>query len=135
MYRSGCVSPSVLALRIVWRVGPGRRLPSAASGITEFAAELVHYALYALLVCVVVLGFCFRWSQHVPLSFFGWFVVPAPYPFGEDQEQLMDNLHYWAATAAVILASGHAGAALFHQYVLHDDLLRRMLPARSARKG
>jgi len=125
----------VLALRIIWRVGPGRRLPSAASGIAEVASKLVHYALYVLLACVIVLGFGFRWSQHVPLSLFGWFAVPAPYPFSEQQEKLIGDLHYWVATAAVILACGHAGAALVHQYVLHDRVLRRMLPARSARKG
>ena len=39
----------VLALRIIWRVGPGRRLPPAASGIAEVATKLVHYALYVLL--------------------------------------------------------------------------------------
>ena len=131
----GMCLAGVLVLRVIWRVGPGRRLPPAASGIAEIASELVHYALYVLLVCVVVLGFCFRWSQHVPLSFFGWFAIPELYPVSQEREQLIGNLHYWAATAAVIVACGHAGAALFHQYVLHDNVLRRMVPARSARKG
>jgi len=125
----------VLMLRIAWRAGPGRRLPSAASGIAEIASQLVHYAFYLLLVTVVGLGFCFRWSQHVPLSFFGWFVIPAPYPFSQSQTYLIGELHYWAATTIIVLAGGHACAALFHHYVLRDGVLRRMLPARGSRPG
>jgi cytochrome b561 len=125
----------VLVLRIAWRTGPGRRLPPATSGIAEIASELVHYALYLLLVTVVGLGFCFRWSQHVPLSFFGWFVIPAPYPFSQSQTYLIGELHYWAATTIIVLAGGHACAALFHHYVLRDGVLRRMLPARGSRPG
>jgi len=125
----------ILALRILWRVGPGRRLPPAASGIAQIASELVHCALYVLLVSVVVLGFCFRWAQHVPLSWFGCFVIRSPYPFSQGQQGLIGDMHYWAATAIVILTIGHACAALFHQYVLHDGVLRRMLPARRSQKG
>ena len=125
----GICLAAVLMLRIAWRAGPGRRLPPATSGITEIASEGVHYVLYLLLVTVVGLGFCFRWSQHLPLSFFGWFVIPAPYPFSQSQAALIGELHYWVATTIIILAGGHASAALFHHYVLHDGVLRRMLPA------
>jgi len=122
-------------LRIIWRAGPGRRLPPTASGITQTASELVHYALYGLLVSVVVLGFCFRWSQHVTLSFFGWLIIPAPFAFSQQQGHTIGDLHYWAATAVVALACGHASAALFHHYVLHDGILRRMWPVRRLRQS
>src|SRR3954452_4177742 len=52
----GICLAAVLVLRIAWRVGPGRRLPPATSGITEIASECVHYALYLLLIMVVGLG-------------------------------------------------------------------------------
>jgi cytochrome b561 len=39
-------------------------------------------SLYAAMIAAVVLGFCFRWSQHVPLSVFGWFAIPSPLAFG-----------------------------------------------------
>lgn len=60
--------------------------------------------------------------------------IPAAYPFSKNQEQMIGDLHYWVATAIIILACGHAGAALFHQYVLRDGLLRRMLPTRNSGK-
>jgi cytochrome b561 len=36
--------------------------------------------------------------------------------------------HALAANALAILAGLHAAAALFHHYVMRDDILRRMLP-------
>ena len=79
-------------------------------------------------MAVVGLGFCFRWSKHDPLSFFGLFAIPAPYVFSQNQSLLIGDLHYWVATIIVIPAGGHAFAALFHHFVLRDRVLRRMLP-------
>jgi cytochrome b561 len=124
----------VLAVRIGWRLGPGRRLPPADSGLAEIANKLMHYALYVLLVAAVGLGFCFRWSQHNPLSFFGLFAIPAPYAFSQSQALWISDLHYWMATTIVILAGGHAVAALFHHFVLRDGVLRRMLLERNYRR-
>jgi cytochrome b561 len=124
----GVCLAAVVTLRIVWRLGPGRRLPPAASGLTEIASQLVHLALYAAMIAVAVLGFCFRWSQHVPLSVFGWFAIPSPVAFGDGAAAVIGTLHYWVATAIIVLAFGHAGAALFHHYVLRDGVLRRMVP-------
>ncbi|MGO9358798.1 MAG: cytochrome b [Xanthobacteraceae bacterium] len=131
----GICLAAILILRIVWRIGPGRRLPLAASGIAELAAKLVQYALYLLLLAVVSLGFCFRWSQQDPLSFFGLFVIPSPFAFSRSEAPLIGVLHYWVATTIIILALGHAFAALFHHYVLHDGVLRRMLPVVRSRQS
>jgi cytochrome b561 len=38
-------------------------------------------------------------------------------------------LHELNGWAIVILAAGHAAAALFHHYVLRDPVLSRMLPS------
>jgi Prokaryotic cytochrome b561 len=73
------------------------------------------------------------WSQHEPLSLFGLFAIPAPYAFSRSQSVLIGGLHYWAATAIVVLAGGHAFAALFHHFVRRDGVLRRMLPERGRR--
>jgi cytochrome b561 len=46
----------VLVWRIVWRALRGPRLPLADSGVLRFVAEATHYALYGLLLTVVMLG-------------------------------------------------------------------------------
>jgi cytochrome b561 len=129
----GILLAAVLVTRIVWRLGPGRRVPPAATGLMELASEIVHYALYALLLAAAVLGFCFRWAQQEPLSFFGLFAIPSPYPFAKEQAGSIGNLHWWVATIIIVVAGSHAAAALFHQYVLRDNVLLRMLPRHHAR--
>jgi len=130
----GILLAAVLVTRIVWRLGPGRRVPPATTGLTEVAAQIVHYLLYALLLAVVVLGFCFRWAQQVPLTFFGLLAIPSPYPFAKEQAGAIGNLHWWMATTIIVVAGLHAAAALFHHFVLRDDVLLRMLPHRHARR-
>ena len=46
----------VLAMRILWRAGFGSALPSADAGVLHWLAKGTHYALYLLLLTVVILG-------------------------------------------------------------------------------
>jgi cytochrome b561 len=125
----------VLVARITWRVGPGRRVPPTTTGLVELASRLVHYVLYGLLIVVVGLGFCLRWAQGGAPSLFGIFAIPSPYPFVKDQARAIGAAHNWVATTIVILAGLHAAAALFHHFVLRDDVLWRMLPGIRARQA
>ena len=131
----GVLLALVIIARILWRVGPGRRVPPATSGLVEFAVQLVHYVLYGLLIAVVGVGFCLRWAKGEPLSFFGLFAIPSPYPFVKEQADTIGEIHYWVATTIIILAGLHAAAALFHHFVLNDDVLWRMLPGLRTRRA
>ena len=131
----GLLLAAALVTRIVWRLGPGRRVPPATTGLMERASTLVHYALYGLLIAVVVLGLGFRWAQGEPLALFGLFSIPSPYPFVKAQARTIGQIHNWVGTTIVILAGFHAAAALFHHFVLHDNVLWRMLPGIRARNA
>ena len=76
--------------------------------IAALAASVVHWLFYALLVAVPVTGI---------LTYYG----------------LADlgDVHALAKPAFVLLIAAHAGAALFHQFVLRDGTLTKMLPVRS----
>ena len=115
--------------RIIWRLIPGHQRPALVSDWVKLASKTVHYLLYLLLVVQICLGFVFRWSQGHPVSFFGLFAIPAP--FGAVQRSsrhLIHSLHEYVGWAIIIIAFGHALAALFHHYKLHDRVLGRMLP-------
>ena len=47
----------------------------------------------------------------------------------------MAEAHNWVGWTIVILAGGHAAAALFHHFVLRDSLLWRMLPGLRAHQA
>jgi cytochrome b561 len=130
----GILLAAAVAARIFWRLLPGHQVSPAVSGVVELASKAVHHLLYALHVCEAVLGFVLRWSGNEAMSFFG-FELPPPFAaFSKPAHDLVGELHEWSGWAIIILAAGHAAAALFHHFVLRDDVLWRMLPGRLARR-
>lgn len=126
----GIVLTAVLVGRIAWRLTRGRPEP-ISTGWMEIAAKLVHFALYAMLTAQAALGFAFRWSGDEPMSFFG-LELPSPWVTSKPVHELIGESHDLLGWAIVILAGGHAAAALYHHYVLRDGVLRRMLPKHGA---
>lgn len=122
----GIVLAVVLVGRIAWRLGPGHRQPT--TGLVELTSQAVQYLLYFLLATQAVLGFVFRWSGNEAMSFFGILIPPPFPPFPQPSHRLVGDAHYWAGWAIILLAGGHATAALFHEFVLRDDVLARMMP-------
>ena len=50
-----------------------------------------------------------------------------------DMGHKLSQLHGWLGDAIMCLAGLHASAALFHHYVLHDNVLRSMLRGHDVR--
>lgn len=114
--------------RIVWRLMPGHRVEAAGNGLTDRLAQMVHWLLYVLLVGQALFGWYVRWSEGEAMSFFG-LLIPSPLtPVSRDTHHTIQELHGWAGWAIVIVALGHAAAALYHHFVLRDSVLERMLP-------
>lgn len=129
----GILLTLVLVVRIGWRLTPGHRVQDATTGVVEIAAKCVHALLYVLLAAQAVLGFVLRWSGNEAMSFFGRQIPPPFAPFSKPAHHLVGVLHIWNAWIIIIVAGGHAGAALFHHYILRDDVLWRMLPGMKRR--
>lgn len=126
----GVLLTAVVLARILWRLVPGHRRGAIVGGWVKLASKAVHYLLYVLLVAQAALGFGFRWAQGHAVSFFGLFVIPGPYgALDRPTRHLLHSLHEYGGWAIVILAFGHALAALYHHYGLRDRVLGRMLPA------
>jgi len=131
----GIVLTVVLAARIIWRLTPGHAVRDAGTGILEKAAKVMHLALYVLLTLQMPLGFLTRWTDNHPLDFFG-LMIPSPLgSFSEATGRFVDQLHDINAWVIMGLAAAHALAALFHHYVMDDNVLRRMMPARVRKAG
>jgi cytochrome b561 len=127
----GVVLGVVLLMRIVWRMRSGRRLPQANRGVVGQLAKIVHWVLYAGLAAVVLLGAANAWARGD--SIFSLFRIPKLYASIPQLKPGIESLHATLANALVMLAVAHATAALVHQFVLRDGVLRRMLPGSRSR--
>lgn len=124
----GVILAVVMVARLSWRASPRKRAPPAVSGAVGVAGRVVHYGLYALVIGAIVLGITNVWVRGDTL--FGLFTVPKLSPGNPGVKKTVEELHQWFGNAVLILAALHASAALYHRFVLKDDVLRRMLPQR-----
>jgi cytochrome b561 len=113
----------VLVWRIVWRTLRGRRLPPADSGILRFVAEATHYALYGLLLTVVMLGIANAFVRGFNL----FDIASLPQLGDSGWRRPITHWHGLAANILLGLTLFHAVAALAHHFALRDRVLLRML--------
>lgn len=130
----GILFAVIIIARLAWRFTAARRLPAEA-GPSGVLSRVMSVLLYLLLMLQISLGFVLRWVQGEEFAFFGLFSIPNPIGENRALEHPVENLHNWVAWTIVILAAGHAVAALFHHYVLRDQVLERMLFRRPVAAG
>ena len=119
----------LVTYRLVWRLTGGTHLTYASSW-SKMSARLMHGALYLLIFAIGGLGMFNAWVRGD--SLFGLAHIP---PFGTYDtgarhalSERVVGFHSLAANLLLLLAGLHAAAALLHQFVLKDKLMRRMLP-------
>jgi cytochrome b561 len=98
---------ALVVVRVLVRLGRGApAAPGAPGSLSVMAADWGHRLIYLLMIAVPLGG--------VATFFLGLDV-------GE--------VHGLAANVLMLVVLGHAVMALYHQYVLKDGLLRRMMKA------
>jgi cytochrome b561 len=124
----GIVLAVVVLVRIIWRFMLGHQASSLEAGWMRIASKTVHYLFYCLLVAEAVLGFLSRWEGNEAMSFFG-LQIHSPFAgAGQKVAHQLQDIHNWVGWTIIALAIGHAAAALYHHYALHDRVLGRMFP-------
>ncbi len=127
----GVLVLALMVLRIGWR--SARRAPPWPPAMTRTertAARLTHTALYLVLVLLPVTGWIVNSAAGVPFSVFWLVPLPSIVAPNETLAEGATRLHVVLSLALAALLVLHIGAALRHQLVLRDGVLRRMLPDR-----
>lgn len=124
----GILLTGLIIARVIWRWIPGHQKNPIVSGWMQNASKVVHYALYLMLIVQAGLGFVIGWAAGHPIHLFGLPISgpldALPRPIRHNVREVHEKLGY----AIVILAFGHALAALYHHYFRKDRVLQRMLP-------
>jgi cytochrome b561 len=116
-------------LRLAWRLGnPVPMLPAGTPLWQRRLAHLSHAGLYTLLIVMPVTGWIMSSALNLPVVYLGLIHIPSPFGVDRALGEAMKSVHQMLAMALLILVSVHAAAALYHHFVLRDDVLRRMLP-------
>jgi cytochrome b561 len=120
---------ALVALRLAWRLYAGT--PRTLAGIPTWQsriASLTHAALYTLLFAVPISGWVLNSSTGFPLRWFNLLNLPSLAGKSESLHSIAKPVHEWLFWTLILLALGHAAAAIYHHLFQRDDTLARMLP-------
>ncbi|MGQ0547124.1 MAG: cytochrome b [Betaproteobacteria bacterium] len=100
------------------------RPPPASPGhpLLDRAAVLAHWRLYVLVILMAASGFALAVSAGLPDIVFGGSGAPLPESFSAYPARAV---HGVVGGLLALLVLIHAGAALYHQFVRRDGLLRQ----------
>ena len=117
------------AARLLWRL---THRPPAGPGMTAWqqrGAQVAHTALYLLFFAVPLAGWAYSSAAGFPVVVYG--VLPLPDFVDPDRSlaEVLKSLHHWLAYALAATIGLHVAAAMKHQFIDHDGLMRRMWPA------
>lgn len=129
----GVTTMALVLLRLVWRrLSPPPALPENMSGLLQSAAAAAHIGLYLLMILLPVSGVVMSQANERPVAFFGLFTLPTLIGPDKDLGHDVKEAHELLGNLLMLLVFLHAAAALFHQHILKDGLMLRMLPGRAS---
>lgn len=103
--------------------------PPTLSRRLQLLSWATHHALYALLLVMPILGWAWASSRGWMISFFGLFIVPPLVATGSTVGKALGELHSLLGGVLIALIGLHILSALYHRYILKDEVLARMLPS------
>ena len=117
----------ILVFRLPWywrNVRPAD--PQGISRLQSVLAHLVHWTLYGLMLALPLLGWLGTSAGVGKFKLFTLFEMPRPLAKNLELSQQLYDIHVVLGWTAITLVLVHIAAALWHQFVARDGLLRRM---------
>jgi cytochrome b561 len=125
----------VLALiRLAVRLRDGApKLPADLPEPMKLAAILSHYALYALMIGMPLIGWAMLSASGYPIVLLWGLQLPPILPQSSTVRTLLWDAHVYLAFAFFALILMHVAAALFHALVRQDGVFTAMAPVPTTR--
>jgi cytochrome b561 len=117
----------VVVLRLLWRLVDSPPAKQPTQRWMAAAAQLVHFALYVLLITIPATAVLGTWLEGIPLTLPGFDIAPhiaRAHRLG----QLIMEIHTILGNIILWIAGVHAAAALFHHFYLRDGVFQSMAP-------
>ena len=126
---AGVTVLALAALRLLWRLT--HRAPAYPAGMPAWqkgAAHGLHGVLYLLMFAVPLSGYLYTLSAGIPVVYFGLFELPILIAADPALKLVLKGVHYWLNMGLAACVALHLAAALKHQFIDRDGVLKRMLP-------
>jgi superoxide oxidase len=125
----GVVTWAVAIARLGWRFNFAYLppFPPNMRKVQQRLAKTSEYSLYALLLCQPLTGLAQSLTRGRHFMLFAW-QVPKVMAGDKPLTMLFHQIHMLSAWVLLALIGLHILAALFHRFVLRDEVLQSMLP-------
>ena len=126
---AGVTVLALACIRVLWRAtNKAPEYPPGMPAWQQKAAHGLHGLLYFLIFAVPVSGYFYTLAAGVPVVYFG--VIPLPVLIDPNPElkPVLKQVHYALNMTLLACVALHVLAALKHQFVDRDGVLKRMLP-------
>jgi cytochrome b561 len=114
-----------LVVRLVYGAPP---LPLDLPEPMKLAAYLSHYALYALMIAMPLIGWAMLSAADYPVTLWSGFSLPQIVPQSASLHTLLWNAHFYLAFCFFALILMHLAAGLFHALIRRDGVFDAMGP-------
>jgi cytochrome b561 len=114
-----------LVVRMVYGAPP---LPLDLPEPMKLAAYLSHYALYALMIAMPLIGWAMLSAADYPVTLWSGFSLPQIVPQSASLHTLLWNAHFYLAFCFFALILMHLAAGLFHALIRRDGVFDAMGP-------
>ncbi|MES3022604.1 MAG: cytochrome b [Pseudomonadota bacterium] len=126
---TGVTILALATLRLLWRLThTPPAYPAAMPSWQKTAASALHGLLYVLLFAVPVSGYFYTLAAGVPVVYFGLFELPVLIAPDPALKIVLKQVHFWLNMTLAASVGAHLAAALKHQFIDRDGVLKRMLP-------
>lgn len=123
------IAALMLALfRIIWSVSQIHPSLAALQPMEKMAARTVHRLFYFFMFALPISGWLMTSAAGLPVSFFGFFLLPDLVSSSEENRLLLQTIHTWLGYGLILIFFAHVSAAMKHHLINKDTILRRMLP-------
>ena len=116
------------ALRLLWRWWRGVPPAIAMPRWQQRAASFAHALLYLLMLAVPLSGYFYSLAAGVPVVYFGIWPLPVLVEADPVLKPVLKQIHLALVYTLFVMVMVHLLAAIKHQLIDRDGLLKRMLP-------
>lgn len=127
---AGVTILGLATLRLLWRLThPAPPYPAGMPAWQKTTANALHGLLYGLMFAVPLSGYFYTLASGYPVVYFGLVELPVLIAKDEALKPVLKEVHWWLNMGLASCVALHIGAALKHQFIDRDGVLKRMLPS------